>query len=668
GQAGRNELFINDGTGRFSEQAEAFGLDFAGYSTQAYFFDYDGDHDLDLYLLNHSTHTERTLGRAFLRDQPHPTAGDRLFRNDDGQFTDVTLDAGLYSGSIGYGLSASVTDLDGNGCTDLYVANDFHENDYVYLNQCDGTFRESVRESMPHTSQFSMGTDAGDVNGDGRMDLVVLDMLPEDELTRQTSETAEAYDIYQLKRRFGYHHQHGRNTLQLNAGLNASGVPAFQDAAYLAGLEATDWSWGALFGDYDLDGRQDVFITNGILRRPNDLDYLNFHSNAAVQASLQADERGNDLELVEKMPSVPVPNYAFRNEGRLGMANVSATWGLDHVGFSTGVAHGDLDGDGDLDLIVSHVNEPVSLYQNTAVENGARPALHLTLEGPAGNPYGLGTRVTLVADSASTAFDVYPTRGWLSSSEPAVITGTASDSVDVRVVWPGGETQEQRISGSGRTSLAYEPTGRTRPIDVRPDPDLAGELGLEFTHIENTFVDFNRELLMPEKVSMEGPALAVGDVDGDGLDDVFIGGAKYQAGALFVQQADGAFAVSEQPALVADSLHEDVDALWFDADGDLDVDLYVVSAGNEFWGQNAGLADRFYRNEDGLLVRDRAALPEWYENGGAVAAGDADGDGDLDLFVGGRVKARAYGEWPQSILLVNNGSGVFVDETSTRAP
>ena len=677
GLAGHNQLYINqgpdaDGVPQFEERAAAYGLDHRGFSTHAAFFDYDRDGDLDLYLLNHSVHDEKTYGRTSLRRTRDPKAGDKLFRNDGDRFVDVSAEAGIIGGAVGYGLGVVPTDIDSDGCLDLYVANDFHENDYLYRNNCDGTFREIIAEATGHTSRFSMGVDAGDVNNDGRPDIVSLDMLPRRESILKTSASSEGYDLYRIKRRFGYHPQFARNALQLNQGANR-----FSEIGYLAGVEATDWSWAPLFADLDLDGHQDLFISNGIYRRPNDLDYINYVSNRSVQSNLETITQDN-LDLLQRMPQVRIPNAAFHNRGDLTFADSAAAWGLNHAGFSNGAAYADFDGDGDLDLVTNNINEPASLYENRADSLRSHRFLAVALEGSARNPYGIGARVTLWHGGQTHVREHVLSRGYQSSVAPGLHFGTGSaDTVDsLTVAWPDGRVQTLTdVATNQHLTLRYVDAtdgAPPRPPDTAPMrvADAPTALDIGFRHIENDFIDFNRETLAPHMLSTEGPALAVGDVNGDGRDDVFIGGAKLQASAVYLQQPGGRFVAADATAFEDDARSEDIDAAFFDADGDGDLDLYVVSGGGEFWGAADALRDRLYRNDGtGRFTKATGALPKSFvTNGGTVAPADADGDGDVDLFVGGRSEARQYGALPESALLLNDGAGRFRDATDQQAP
>ncbi|MEP7380380.1 MAG: VCBS repeat-containing protein [Gemmatimonadota bacterium] len=665
---GHNVLYINNGDGTFSDRTEEFGLGHAGYSTQAVFFDYDGDGDLDMYLLNHSTHTERASGSPALRRIPHPTAGDRLFRNDGQHFTDVSAAAGIYQGVEGYGLGVAAADLDLDGCIDLYISNDFQENDYLYHNNCDGTFTESIARATKHTSRFSMGVDAADMDNDGRPDLVVLDMLPEREDVLKTSASSEGFSLFDLRVRAGYWPQYARNTLQLNRG----GL-RFSEIGYQAGVAATDWSWAALFADLDDDGRKDLFITNGIVRRPNDLDYINYVSNEAVQASLATGVKKQDLALLDSMPSIPLANVAFHNDGDYHFSNRAAAWGLADPGFSNGVAYVDLNNSGMLDLVVNNINAPASIYRNRAHERTGNASLSLRLRGAGANTAGIGARVSLTIGPTTQLLEQMLTRGFLSSVDPKLHFGvgksTRADSLVV--VWPDRRRQVLRDVALGGALTLYQdsatvvaPTPAVRAVPLLGD--VTDAMRITSRHVENDFLDYDREPLMPHRLSSEGPALASGDVNGDGLDDLYVGGAKWHAGTILLQQDDGTFRPSLQRALAADSIPEDVDAVFFDADGDGDQDLYVVSAGNEFWGDMEQLDDRLYLNDGhGTFTRSTTSLPPFHENGGCVVPGDFDGDGDIDLFVGSRVVSRRYGETPRSHLLQNDGYGHFRDVTES---
>jgi len=681
---GHNVLYVNNGDGTFTERTKQYGLDFAGFSTQAVFFDYDGDGDLDMYLLTHAAHPERASATRVPRGPRRPGVGDRLYRNDGGHFVDVSERAGLYGGATRYGLGVVASDLNGDGCPDLYVANDFQEDDFLYINKCDGTFAESGATALGHTSHASMGVDAADVNNDGRPDLVVLDMLPDQEKILKTSANAESFDVYLQKLEAGYHPQYARNTLQLNRG-SMGGTVRFSEIGYLAGVHATDWSWAPLFADLDNDGYKDLFITNGIYHRPNDLDYLTYVSNPVVQGSLRGGMAGLARALIGKMPHIPIASYAYRNNGDLTFTNQARAWGLGQPGFSNGAAYVDLNNSGALDLVVNRIDAPAAIYRNHARELSQNHYLQVVLRGSAANTAGIGAKVIVKQGGMTQLLEQMPTRGFQSSIDPRLHFGLgASTRVDsLLVIWPDRRYQVLTDLAVDRTLTLSQQDATARSPGLRPGSvtqapglamqplftDVTDRLAIDFTHHENRFYDVHREPLIPHLLSTEGPALAIGDVDGDGRDDIYVGGAKWQGGRLFLQRPDGTFRPSAQPAFQVDSLSEDVDAVLFDANGDGHPDLYVVSGGNEFEKDDAPLQDRLYVNDGrGHFRRDSLALPRLSESGSCVVPGDWNGDGHLDLFVGRRVVARHYGVTPRSYLLENDGTGHFRDVTLEKAP
>ncbi|MBO0343307.1 VCBS repeat-containing protein [Flagellimonas profundi] len=653
---GHNLLFINNTDGTFTEKAKDYGLDLKGYGQQALFFDYDGDGDLDMFQLNHSVHEADVYVKAEKRTVRDSLSGDRLLQNNNGYFHDVSELAGIYGGAIGYGLSALVTDVDNNGCPDIYVSNDFHDNDYLYYNQCDGTFKEGIANSMDLSSNFSMGSDAADMNNDGLIDVMTLDMKPEKEVIRKSSAGEDPYYIYEYKKSFGFGEQSPRNMLQLNQG-NISGHTRFSELARYAGVEATDWSWSVLLADYDNDGHKDIYITNGILRRPNDLDYIKY--DYPVRAG-----KVPSLQLAQKMPEGKVPNYAYKNEGSLKFKNVGKEWGLDLTGCSMGAAYADFDNDGDLDLVLNNLNAPSTLYKNNA-ETTQNNYLKVKLEGSAENPYGVGAKVEVKLKEQTLVQEMYPVRGWLSSSEHALNFGLGKNPniAYVQVQWPDGMVQKSKnVSVNGTLVLKYkEASEENRSKKEEPTFFVpVDSIGLDFVHQENKFIDFNVETLIPHKLSTEGPALCIGDVNGDGLEDVFVGGASGQASRLFLQkQTEDGFHFEKMgiPAFEQDKMSEDVDAVFFDADGNGDLDLYVVAGSGEAKSAEKN-RDRLYKNSGGKFQRDDS-VPNIISNGSVVVAEDFDDDGDIDLFIGSRSVPGSYGLSPKSHMLWNNGDNGF---------
>ncbi len=671
GLEGSNELYINNGDLTFTEKSNEYGLDFTGFSTQAAFFDYDKDGDLDMYLLNHAVHNTRSYDRVNTRMLKDNEAGDYLYRNDGGKFVDVSKESGIYQAAMGYGLGISVADINNDGWLDIYVSNDFHEDDYYYVNQKNGTFSEEVKDHFKHLSRFSMGSDIADINNDNFQDIMTLDMYPEDEKVEKSSVGEDPLDIYLYKLQFGYFNQYSRNCLQLSM----SGKK-FADIAPSAGVAATDWSWSTLMADYDGDGIKDIFISNGILRRPNDLDYLKFIIADSLHYNLPTSEK-LDKEAIDKMPSGKVHNYLYKGTKELRFQDKSKVWGFEENNISNGAVYADLDNDGDLEVITNNLNEPASIYLNQSNELLKNNYIKLKFKGNDKNTFGIGAKVMIKTKNGHQLQQLMPTRGFMSSVEPSLIfgIGDAANIESLTVIWENQKMQVIKNPKINSTLLLNQNDAQLDGSNYRYDApekqiftNVSDSVNLAFKHEENVYFDFGRELLIPFKVSIEGPKMAVGDVDGDGLEDFYVGGAKYQAGALYLQKQTG-FVLSPQAAFKADSLQEDVDALLFDADGDKDLDLYVVSGGNEFYDTMPQQLDRLYINDGkGNFSRNTAALPPMFDNKSCVKPYDFDKDGDIDLFVGGRVLGYNYGKSPKSYLLVNNGKGKFSDMTEKLAP
>lgn len=657
GFTGRNQLLINQGNLTFLDQTEQYGLSFQGFSTQASFFDYDNDGDLDMYLVNHAVHSVRSYGDVSLRLQSDPKAGDKLYRNEvvpfgQNRFTEVTSQAGIYNSQVGYGLTVGVSDLNNDGYLDIYVSNDFHENDYLYLNQRDGTFKQILEQAMAHTSRFSMGNDFGDINNDGWMDIVTLDMLPREEPVIKASAGEDPYEILQYKLRFGYHYQVARNGLQLNQGITPEGTIRFSDIAPLAGVEATDWSWGALLADFDNDGLRDLFITNGIVRRPNDLDYINYISGDSAQRFM------TDQEMIEKMPGGAVSNYFFKNKGRLQFEDESERWMHQQPGFSNGAAYADLDRDGDLDLVINNLNKAAALYRN----NSSQKSLQVVLQGKGPNTFGVGAKVFVYADSLFSVQELVPTRGWQSSSDYLLHFGVGTrqevDSVIVR--WPDSSTEVRRKVAT-RSRLEFDQLEATmRSINENPTvPLLRADLRMTLSHQENDFTGFDVERLIPHSLATLGPALAVADVNNDQLDDFFFDSGKGQSGKLVLQNAVGTFSIADTLLFTSNVGSDITDAVFFDANGDHWDDLIIVKGGQEVENDPILKPALFLNTGNGTFRNASENLPNIFLNASCVQPSDVDQDGDVDLFIGGRVVAGKYGIDPVSFLLINDGQGRF---------
>ncbi len=666
-----NELFINQKDGTFKEEAHAYGLDDKGTSTQAVFFDYDHDGDLDCFVLNNSPKSIDNFGyksdARFLRDAVN---GDRLYRNDGGKFTDVSAQAGIYGSEIAFGLGITVGDINNDGWEDIYVANDFFERDYLYINQHNGTFKEVITNAMGHISNGAMGTDMADINNDGYLDLFTAEMLPENDFRLKTTIKFDNYDVQNTKNQLAFHHQFTSNTLQLN---NQDGT--FSEIAQLAGVDATGWSWGTLSFDFDNDGWKDIFVCNGIRKDLTNQDFLAYFNN---QENINRMRQGgfNFLDLLNKMPSVPISNFAFINQKNLLFKDESQKLGFGKPGFSSGAAYADLDGDGDLDLVINNENAEASVYKNLSSEKLHHHYVKVKLNGISPNTMGYGARVSVFADHKEQVLEQMPTRGFQSSVDPVLLFGLNDiKKIDSLIVqWPGEKMEViKNIQADTLLTLYQKDAKENRrydaPVQMMYTDITASSISGNIKHKENDFVDFDVERLIPRLISTEGPKLAVGDVNGDGLEDFYIGGAAGDTAKLFIQKKDGRFEQKIQKVFIADAYFENIGAVFLDADNDGDMDLVVAAGGNEAKPGSPYLLTRLYINDGkGNFTSSGAGWPSVSVNASCVRVGDFNNDGKQDIFIGARTIPGSYGMPPSSVLLQNNGQGVFTDVTKTIAP
>ena len=671
GLVGKNELYINNQNGTFTEKAAEYGLDFKGFATQAAFFDYDKDGDLDCYILTHAVHSVSSYDRVSARSLRDNEAGDYLLRNDKGKFTDVSKKAGIYGAAMGYGLGIVTADVNNDGWDDIYVSNDFHEDDYYYINQKNGTFKESVKEAFRHLSKFSMGCDIADVNNDGFHDVFTTDMHPEDETVEKLSLGEDAYDIYLYKLQFGFYNQYSRNCLQLsNQG------KFFSDISMMAGVASTDWSWSPLLADFDNDGVKDLFVSNGITRRPNNMDYikyLNAGNSEMVEHGIPVfGDKIKDQKAIDQMPSGKVPNYIFKGTNGWKFEDKSKAWGFGEATISNGAIYADLDNDGDLDIITNDLDSPAGIYQNQSETVNKQHYLKIKLQGKGGNTQGIGAKIYVKNGKSLQYIQQQPIRGFMSSNDPIMHVGLGANvKVDsVIVIWGNGKMEVKANVKANQTLICKEQDaildGNNFQINKSIPPLVKENTNLLTTkHEENEFIDFIREPLIPFLASNQAPKMAVGDVNGDGLEDIYQSGSRSKPRYLMIQAADGSFKESKQTSLNGDLNFEENDVTFFDADGDKDLDLYLASGGNEFLEKMSESKDKLLLNDGkGNFTLSTNALPDGINhNKSCVKPCDFDKDGDIDIFVGSHTVSSNYGKIPKSFLWVNDGHGHFKDQT-----
>ncbi len=651
---GKNRLLVNQGINehgipQFVDQIKEYGLDYTGLSTQAAFFDYDVDGDLDMYLLNHSVHRTSNYGKASLRNEFNDQYGDRLYENRDGYYYNVTKQAKIYGSRIGYGLGIAISDIDNNHFPDIYISNDFHEQDYLYLNQGNGTFKEVIKQSTGHTSQFSMGVDISDLNDDGLPDILSLDMRPEDPFTKLTTVSQDPNTIFNFKKSLGYHDQYPHNQLQMQQGLDEFGIPHFSEIASLVNMDATDWSWSALIEDFDNDSKKDIFISNGILQRPNDLDYLNYIADQQIQ------DEATDLELASKMQSGLVNNYFFMQRDNF---QFSKTQIENDKGVSNGASYADFDLDGDLDLVTNNINQPAFIYENTSVNQ----YLQVKLEGSPKNRNAIGAKLTAITNGQQLYREINPTRGFMSSVDPLITIGLgANSSVDSLIIeWPDGQRQLLENSPANQTLSIKKSDGvlvsSPRKYSVPLLHQIKGST-IQFQHSENDDNEHYKENFYLQTYAREGPCQAIGDINGDNRPDLFFGNASGRPSSLFLSTSSQTYLSVESQGWAADADYEDVAASCADIDGDGDSDIIVGS-------HAVGLAKssiRYYINDGTHSFVKRTEFSP-IDNPSTIRVADFDQDGDIDYFVGSRHPSQSHSLKSNSsisAIMVNDGKGHF---------
>lgn len=669
-----NDLYINNGDLTFTEKAHEYNLAETGFTTHASFFDYDKDGDLDAYILNNSNIPVSSLGYAEQREVraqdwegvPHifRGVGDMLLRNDNGKYVDVSEESGIYGSLIGFGLGVLVTDLNNDLYPDIYVSNDFYERDYLYINQKNGKFKEEIQDWTSHLSLSAMGIDIADINNDGHNDIFITDMLPEPDQRVKSVMEFEGYNVFELKRSKDFSQQYIQNTLQLN---NGNGT--FSEVAYYSGVDATDWSWAGLMFDMDNDGLKDIFITNGINHDLTDLDFVDFFANEIIQKMALTGKKESIDSIINKMPIKPQPNYAYRNKGDITFDNANKEWGFELPSRSNGAAYGDLDNDGDLDLVINNVNTESFIYQNNTDKQLDNNFIQLKFEGPESNPFAVGALVKFYFDGNIVNHEQIPSRGFQSSMDYVMTLGIGkSKKLDsIRVVWPDDRTQKLvNIEPNQVVTLTHEESDAVYSV-----PKLGGkksyikELDSKFLtiHKEDHYNDFDYEGLIYKKLSQEGPSLAVGDVNGDGNEDFYIGGAHNQAGAIYLHQGNGKVIQKTSKAFEDDQGYEDVTATFFDADGDEDLDLMIGSGGNRVDTKNSYRPRLYINDGKGNFSKSPNELPTTFKNVSTIAPYDFDDDGDMDVFIGSRSVVGVYGLTPDHLFLENKGDGIFSNAT-----
>ncbi|MEI7588800.1 MAG: VCBS repeat-containing protein [Chitinophagia bacterium] len=674
----KNQLFINNHDLTFTESAAAYGLDNDGYTTHASFFDYDMDGDLDCFMVNNSPIPVNTLNYVNARDVRAENSnvanflkggGDHLYRNDNGHFVEVSKDAGIHGSLISFGLGVTVGDVNGDGWPDVYVSNDFFERDYLYINQKNGTFKDELEKYMEHNSIASMGTDMADINNDGYPDIFTTEMLPDDEKRLKTTTSFDNIDIYRLKVASGFYHQFMHNSLQLN---NKNGK--FKEVAHYAGVQASDWSWGEMMFDADNDGYNDIYVSNGIYRDLTNQDFIDFFANTMIQKMVLTGKKEEISSIISKMSSQPIANKMYHNKGDLSFQETAKEWGLAIPSFSNGAAYGDLNNDGALDMVVNNNNMPAFIFKNNSRVINKNHYVGVQLEGLEKNRNAIGAKINLYVKGQILSKEVIPARGFQSSVDFKQLFGLGkNDQVDsIKIIWPN---LTQSVFAIPKLDTVYHFSQNkllTTPYKLilpKEHPLMVEQAAHFDRHVENDHVDFYAERIIPRMLSQEGPKATSGDLNGDGLLDIFIGGAGGKGGAIYLQNKEGQFIKKPTPSFLPFNNFEDVAAVFFDVDKDGDLDLLIGAGGNDRLPNSGELNHRLFLNDGkGNFTYKENAFPAFSYNTGVLLPLDIDGDGDLDVFAGARNTPFKYGVSPASSIYINDGKGNFTEQTSTMAP
>ncbi len=679
-----NELYINtgikDGIPHFKESAKEYGLDAAGtYTTMVAFFDMDKDGDLDMFMVNHADMFYNPFFNSEkLRRTRHPKFGNRLYKNDNGHFTDISEQAHIDGSGLNFGLSVAVSDINNDDWPDIYVTNDYDERDFLYINNHDGTFKETLNTSAKHISEFSMGSDIADYNNDGKPDLVVLDMLPEDNYRQKVLKGPDGYDKYMLRLKLGFHRQQMRNVLQLNNGNDTAGIPIFSEIGQLAGISNTDWSWSPLLADFDNDGWKDLFVSNGILRDMTNLDFVKYSITYSSKSKKGTEDKSKMWELIRDLPTQKLNNYIFHNNHDLTFKNVTADWGITKSSVNNGAAYADLDNDGDLDLVINNLNDEATIYKNNTSEKKQGHSIGIKLTGSNKNTQAIGAKIIVKTHSTEQVQEQYINRGFQSTVDAIMHFGTGKDSIipSITVQWPqGGATQLLEVKADTLINIVQTSSDTLQilgTVSKNLFEDITESSGIDFTHHGPAFVDFKVFPLLPLQLSKTGPCLGKADVNGDGMEDIFIGASSGNESQLYLQTPDGKFVLSKLQPWNNQKEMTNTDALFFDADKDGDNDLYLVSGGAEFNAKNKNYQDRFFVNDGrGNFTQIMDALPEETLSGSCARAADIDKNGTIDIFVGSMVKPGFFPAAPESFILRNNsvkGKISFVKDTLQLKP